>query len=134
MGVAMIGAGDVGLVSGDYFANFGHVVTCIDKDPVKIEALGRGVTPIYEPGLERMVAKNVAQGRLFYSSDAAEALRNADAVFIAVGTPARRSDGHADLSYVYAAAEEIAGLVQGFIISHGKAAPRWRRSRTPGCR
>jgi UDPglucose 6-dehydrogenase len=116
MRVAMIGAGYVGLVSGACFADFGHVVTCIDKDPAKIEALGRGVMPIYEPGLERLVAENVAQGRLFFSTDAAEAVRSADAVFIAVGTPSRRGDGHADLSYVYAAAEEIAGLVQGFTV------------------
>ena len=116
MRVAMIGAGYVGLVSGACFADFGHVVTCIDKDPSKIEALGRGVMPIYEPGLERLVADNVAQGRLSFSTDAAEAVREADAVFIAVGTPSRRGDGHADLSYVYAAAEEIAGLVQGFTV------------------
>ena len=116
MRVAMIGAGYVGLVSGACFADFGHVVTCIDKDPAKIDALHRGVMPIYEPGLERLVGENVAQGRLFFSSEAAEAVRAADAVFIAVGTPSRRGDGHADLSYVYAAAEEIAGLVQGFTL------------------
>jgi UDPglucose 6-dehydrogenase len=116
MRVAMIGAGYVGLVSGACFADFGHVVTCIDRDPGKIEALGRGVMPIYEPGLDRLVADNVAQGRLFFSTDAADAVRQADAVFIAVGTPSRRGDGHADLSYVYAAAEEIARLVQGFTV------------------
>jgi UDPglucose 6-dehydrogenase len=116
MRVAMIGAGYVGLVSGACFADFGHVVTCIDKDADKIERLHRGVMPIYEPGLDRLVAENVAQGRLFFSTDATEAVRSADAVFIAVGTPSRRGDGHADLSYVYAAAEEIAGLIDGFTV------------------
>lgn len=116
MRVAMIGAGYVGLVSGACFADFGHVVTCIDKDAGKIERLHQGVMPIYEPGLDRLVAENVAQGRLFFSTDAAEAVRGADAVFIAVGTPSRRGDGHADLSYVYAAAEEIAGLIDGFTV------------------
>jgi UDPglucose 6-dehydrogenase len=116
MRVAMIGAGYVGLVSGACFADFGHVVTCIDKDAGKIERLHQGVMPIYEPGLDRLVADNVAQGRLFFSTDAAEAVRGADAVFIAVGTPSRRGDGHADLSYVYAAAEEIAGLIDGFTV------------------
>jgi len=112
----MIGAGYVGLVSGACFADFGHVVTCIDKDAGKIERLHQGIMPIYEPGLDRLVADNVAQGRLFFSTDAAEAVRGADAVFIAVGTPSRRGDGHADLSYVYAAAEEIAGLMDGFTV------------------
>ncbi len=116
MRVAMIGTGYVGLVSGACFADFGHVVTCIDKAADKIERLHQGVMPIYEPGLDRLVAENVAQGRLFFSTDAAEAVRGADAVFIAVGTPSRRGDGHADLSYVYAAAEEIAGLIDGFTV------------------
>ncbi len=114
MRVAMIGTGYVGLVSGACFADFGHVVTCIDKDVGKIERLQNGVMPIYEPGLDVLVASNVKAGRLFFSTDAAEAVRSADAVFIAVGTPSRRGDGHADLSYVYAAAEEVAGLVDGF--------------------
>jgi UDPglucose 6-dehydrogenase len=116
MHVAMIGTGYVGLVSGACFADFGHVVTCIDKDAAKIERLKAGGIPIYEPGLDKLVADNVKAGRLFFSTDAAEAVRGADAVFIAVGTPSRRGDGHADLSYVYAAAEEIAGLVDGFTV------------------
>jgi UDPglucose 6-dehydrogenase len=116
MHVAMIGTGYVGLVSGACFADFGHIVTCIDKDAGKIERLQSGGIPIYEPGLEKLVADNVKAGRLFFTTDAAEAVRKADAVFIAVGTPSRRGDGHADLTYVYAAAEEIAGLVDGFTV------------------
>ena len=116
MRVAMIGTGYVGLVSGACFADFGHVVTCIDKDPSKIERLNRGEIPIFEPGLDDLVAANVRDGRLFFTLDGAEAIRNADAVFIAVGTPSRRGDGHADLSYVHAAAEEIAGLIEGFTV------------------
>ena len=116
MRVAMIGTGYVGLVSGACFADFGHVVTCIDKDPSKIERLERGEIPIFEPGLDDLVETNVRDGRLFFTLDGAEAIREADAVFIAVGTPSRRGDGHADLSYVYAAAEEIAGLIQGFTV------------------
>lgn len=116
MRVAMIGTGYVGLVSGTCFADFGHTVTCIDKDAAKIDALNKGDIPIYEPGLQELVAKNVAEERLFFTTEAAEAVKNADAVFIAVGTPARRGDGHADLSYVYAAAEEIAGLIDGFTV------------------
>ena len=116
MRVAMIGAGYVGLVSGACFADFGHTVTCIDKDAAKIARLHEGVMPIFEPGLEDLVAANVKAGRLAFSIDAAEAVARADAVFIAVGTPSRRGDGHADLSYVYAAAEEVAGLVDGFTV------------------
>ncbi len=116
MRVAMIGTGYVGLVSGACFADFGHTVTCIDKDPSKIERLNRGEIPIYEPGLEELVADNVREGRLSFTLDGSEAIRRADAVFIAVGTPSRRGDGHADLSYVYAAAEEIAGLIEGFTV------------------
>ena len=116
MRVAMIGTGYVGLVSGACFADFGHVVTCIDKDPSKIERLERGEIPIFEPGLDDLVARNVREGRLFFTLDGAEAIRQADAVFIAVGTPSRRGDGHADLSYVHAAAEEIAGLIEGFTV------------------
>ncbi|MFN3513034.1 MAG: UDP-glucose dehydrogenase family protein [Phenylobacterium sp.] len=116
MHVAMIGTGYVGLVSGACFADFGHIVTCIDKDEGKIERLKAGGIPIYEPGLDLLVEKNVREGRLFFATDAAEAVRKADAVFIAVGTPSRRGDGHADLSYVYAAAEEIAGLLDGFTV------------------
>ena len=116
MRVAMIGTGYVGLVSGACFADFGHVVTCIDKDPSKIARLERGEIPIFEPGLDDLVARNVREGRLFFTLDGAEAIRQADAVFIAVGTPSRRGDGHADLSYVHAAAEEIAGLIEGFTV------------------
>src|SRR6185369_16507031 len=116
MHVAMIGTGYVGLVSGACFADFGHTVTCIDKDAAKIERLKSGGIPIYEPGLELLVAQNVKAGRLFFSTDAADAVKGADAVFIGVGTPSRRGDGYADLSYVYAAAEEVAGLVDGFTV------------------
>jgi UDPglucose 6-dehydrogenase len=116
MRVVMIGTGYVGLVSGACFADFGHIVTCVDKDERKIRQLEAGVMPIYEPGLEGLVARNVAQERLFFTTDGAEAVAGADAVFIAVGTPSRRGDGHADLSYVHAAAEEIAGQVQGFTV------------------
>ena len=116
MRVAMIGTGYVGLVSGACFADFGHVVTCIDKDPRKIERLEKGEIPIFEPGLDDLVARNVREGRLFFTLEGAQAIKDADAVFIAVGTPTRRGDGHADLSYVYAAAEEIAGLIDGFTV------------------
>ena len=108
MRIAMIGSGYVGLVSGACFADFGHHVTCIDKDADKIARLQRGEMPIYEPGLADLVASNVRQERLGFSLDLKDAVRGADAVFIAVGTPSRRGDGHADLSYVYAAAREIA--------------------------
>ena len=116
MRVAIIGTGYVGLVSGACFADFGHIVTCVDKDASKIEKLHAGVMPIYEPGLDSLVAKNVREERLFFTTDAADAVKDADAVFIAVGTPSRRGDGHADLSYVYAAAEEIASLMNGFTV------------------
>ncbi|HEX8570946.1 MAG TPA: UDP-glucose/GDP-mannose dehydrogenase family protein [Caulobacteraceae bacterium] len=116
MRVAMIGTGYVGLVSGACFADFGHEVTCIDKDASKIERLQQGIMPIYEPGLETLVETNVREGRLFFATEAAEAVREADAVFIAVGTPSRRGDGHADLSYVYGAAEEVADLMDGFTV------------------
>lgn len=116
MRVAIIGTGYVGLVSGACFADFGHTVTCVDKDAVKIEKLQAGIMPIYEPGLDGLVANNVKEERLFFTTEAADAIREADAVFIAVGTPSRRGDGHADLSYVYGAAKEIAGLIQGFTV------------------
>ena len=116
MRVAMIGAGYVGLVSGACFADFGHVVCCVDKDEGKIAALERGESPIYEPGLDDLVARNVREGRLSFHCDAADAVASADAVFIAVGTPSRRGDGHADLSYVHAAAEEIARVMDGFTV------------------
>lgn len=116
MRVAIIGTGYVGLVSGACFADFGHTVTCVDKDAGKIEKLKNGIMPIYEPGLDALVASNVKEERLFFTTDAKEAIKDADAVFIAVGTPSRRGDGHADLSYVYGAAEEIAGLMEGFTV------------------
>jgi len=116
MRVTMIGTGYVGLVSGACFADFGHVVTCVDKDASKIERLEQGIMPIYEPGLDKLVEQNVKAERLFFTTDPTDAIRNADAVFIAVGTPSRRGDGHADLSYVYGAAEEIADLMDGYTV------------------
>lgn len=113
MKIAMIGTGYVGLVSGACFADFGHDVVCVDKDEAKIAGLLDGRMPIYEPGLEGLVASNVAAGRLRFTTDLAEGIRGADAVFIAVGTPSRRGDGHADLSYVYAAAQEIGENLTG---------------------
>jgi UDPglucose 6-dehydrogenase len=116
MRVAMIGTGYVGLVSGACFADFGHDVTCVDKDTAKIGALARGEVPIYEPGLTDLVAANTRAGRLKFTNDLAGAVKAADAVFIAVGTPSRRGDGHADLSFVYDAAHEIAGALSGFTV------------------
>jgi UDPglucose 6-dehydrogenase len=116
MRVAMIGTGYVGLVSGACFADFGHEVTCVDKDTGKIAALARGEMPIYEPGLNDLVAANTRAGRLTFTNDLAGAVKAADAVFIAVGTPSRRGDGHADLSFVYDAAREIAGSLGGFTV------------------
>ena len=107
MKIAMVGSGYVGLVSGACFADFGHDVVCIDKDPAKIDSLNAGVMPIYEPGLAELVASNVKAGRLTFTTDLAEGIAGASAIFIAVGTPSRRGDGHADLSYVYAVAEEV---------------------------
>jgi UDPglucose 6-dehydrogenase len=112
----MIGSGYVGLVSGACFADFGHDVICVDKDKSKIDALLAGRIPIFEPGLDHLVASNVAAGRLKFTTDLAEGVKDADAVFIAVGTPSRRGDGHADLSYVYGAAKEIAGAINGFTV------------------
>ena len=112
----MIGSGYVGLVSGACFADFGHDVVCIDKADDKIAALNAGQMPIFEPGLGELVAANVASGRLSFATDLAPAVRDADAVFIAVGTPSRRGDGHADLSYVYAAAAEIAQAIEGYTV------------------
>jgi UDPglucose 6-dehydrogenase len=110
MRVSMIGAGYVGLVSGACFADFGHQVTCIDKDAMKIAALKRGEIPIFEPGLDELIKSNIEQGRLEFAADNAR-VAEADAVFIAVGTPSRRGDGHADLSFVYQAVREIAPLI-----------------------
>src|ERR1035441_7894692 len=116
MRVAMIGTGYVGLVSGACFADFGHEVTCVDKDTGKIAALTRGEVPIFEPGLNDLVAANTRAGRLTFTNDLPGAVKAADAVFIAVGTPSRRGDGHADLTFVYDAAREIAGALDGFTV------------------
>ena len=116
MRITIIGSGYVGLVSGACFADFGHQVTCVDKDASKISALQRGKIPIFEPDLDRLVQNNVKNGRLDFATDLAGPVREADAVFIAVGTPSRRGDGHADLSYVYAASREIAAAVDGFTV------------------
>jgi UDPglucose 6-dehydrogenase len=116
MRIAMVGTGYVGLVSGACFADFGHHVTCVDNDAFKIAALQRGEIPIFEPGLEELVKSSVKAGRLDFTTDLAESVGAADAVFIAVGTPSRRGDGHADLSYVYAAAREIATAVRDFTV------------------
>ncbi|TMJ87555.1 MAG: UDP-glucose/GDP-mannose dehydrogenase family protein [Alphaproteobacteria bacterium] len=116
MRIAMIGTGYVGLVSGACFSDFGHVVACIDKDPGKIRELQKGKLPIFEPGLDAIVASNVAAGRLSFTTEPAAAVRAADAVFLAVGTPSRRGDGFADLSYVYDAANEIAPEIEGFTV------------------
>jgi UDPglucose 6-dehydrogenase len=116
MNVVMIGSGYVGLVSGACFAEFGANVTCIDKDESKINALLNGKIPIYEPGLDNFVAKNIEAGRLGFSTELKEKVAEADLVFIAVGTPTRRGDGHADLQYVYAAAEEVAGYLKGYTV------------------
>jgi len=121
MNITMIGSGYVGLVSGACFADFGHVVTCVDSDASKIERLLRGEIPIYEPGLDELVANNVRQNRLFFTTDLGPAVRGADAVFIAVGTPSRRGDGHADLSYVYAAAETIGRALDRFTVIVNKS-------------
>ena len=116
MKIAVIGTGYVGLVSGACFSEFGFTVTCIDKDAGKIGSLEQGVMPIYEPGLDDLVARNVAAGRLSFSTDLGPSVADADAVFIAVGTPTRRGDGHADLSFVYRAAEELAVFLTGYTV------------------
>jgi UDPglucose 6-dehydrogenase len=116
MRIAMIGTGYVGLVSGACFSEFGHHVVCVDKDAAKIEALSCGRMPIYEPGLEEVVADNVKAGRLSFTGDLVRSVKEADAVFIAVGTPSRRGDGHADLSYVFSAAQEIAAALDGYTL------------------
>jgi len=116
MKIAMIGTGYVGLVSGVCFSDFGHEVACVDVDADKIRRLERGEVPIYEPGLENLMASNVEAGRLTFTTDLAKAVSQSDAVFIAVGTPTRRGDGHADLTYVYAAAEEIARAMNGYTV------------------
>lgn len=116
MRIVMIGSGYVGLVSGACLSEFGHSVTCVDKDAGKIEGLKNGIIPIFEPGLDAIVTTNAREGRLSFTTNLAEAVPGADAVFIAVGTPTRRGDGHADLSYVYAAAEEMAQYLSGYTV------------------
>jgi UDPglucose 6-dehydrogenase len=116
MKITVIGTGYVGLVSGACFADFGHEVTCVDKDARKVTALHRGEIPIFEPDLERLVEVNTRAGRLAFTTDLSEPVADSDAIFIAVGTPSRRGDGHADLSYVYAASREIAEAVRGFTV------------------
>src|SRR5215468_289937 len=116
MRIAMMGTGYVGLVSGACFSDFGHVVTCIDRDAAKIGDLQNGKIPIFEPGLDALVASNVEAGRLSFATESAAAIRAAEAVFLAVGTPSRRGDGFADLSYVYDAAHEIAVEMDGFTV------------------
>ncbi len=116
MKVAMIGSGYVGLVSGACFADFGHDVVCVDNNPAKIEALKRGEIPIFEPGLDDLVASNLAAGRLIFTEDLGGAVAGAHAVFIAVGTPARRGDGHADMAYVHEAARQVARALTGYTV------------------
>src|SRR5690606_7270182 len=116
MRIAMIGSGYVGLVSGACFADFGHEVVCVDLDEAKIEKLRQGKIPIYEPGLDQLVANNMAAKRRSFTSDLAAAVACSGVVFIAVGTPSRRGDGYADLSYVYSAAASIANAVSGFTV------------------
>ena len=121
MNVVMVGTGYVGLVSGACFSEFGVKVTCVDKDNERIEKLQKGIMPIYEPGLEELVARNTSSGRLNFTNNLAEAVRNADIVFIAVGTPSRRGDGYADLTYVYEAAREIAPNLNGYTVVVNKS-------------
>jgi UDPglucose 6-dehydrogenase len=116
MKITMIGAGYVGLVSGACFADFGHDIVCVDLDATKVAALSAGQIPIFEPGLDSLVASNVAAGRLSFTTDLASAVRGVDAIFIAVGTPSRRGDGHADLSYVYQAARDVAAALTGPVV------------------
>ncbi|HEX8374710.1 MAG TPA: 3-hydroxyacyl-CoA dehydrogenase NAD-binding domain-containing protein, partial [Geminicoccaceae bacterium] len=116
MRIAMIGTGYVGLVSGACFAEFGLDVVCVDKDEAKVATLKEGRVPIYEPGLDKLVTENVRDGRLSFTTDLSEAMEGADAVFLAVGTPSRRGDGHADLSYVFAAAEQVARAAKGPLV------------------
>ena len=116
MKITVIGTGYVGLVSGACFSEFGHTVTCVDKDADKIQRLLNGEIPIYEPGLDGLVARNSAENRLLFTTDLKAAMDGAEAVFIAVGTPSRRGDGHADLQYVFAAVEELAAYVKSYTV------------------
>ena len=121
MNITIIGTGYVGLVSGTCFAEFGVNVTCVDKDEEKIKNLRNGIIPIYEPGLDELVKKNINQGRLKFEIDLSKSVNRSDAIFIAVGTPSRKKDGHADLSYVYAVAEEIAKNLKNFSVIVNKS-------------
>ena len=121
MNITIIGTGYVGLVSGTCFAEFGVNVTCVDKDEEKIRNLRKGIIPIYEPGLDELVKKNINQGRLKFEIDLSKSVNRSDAIFIAVGTPSRKKDGHADLSYVYAVAEEIAKNLKNFSVIVNKS-------------
>ncbi|MBL4907415.1 MAG: UDP-glucose/GDP-mannose dehydrogenase family protein, partial [Sneathiella sp.] len=121
MRIAMIGTGYVGLVSGTCFSEFGHDVICIDKNEEKINSLKSGIIPIFEPGLEPLVKKNVEAGRLSFKTDLKSAVAQADAVFIGVGTPSRRGDGNADLTYVFDAAREIAEAIEGYTVIVNKS-------------
>ncbi len=116
MNICMIGAGYVGLVSAACFSEFGWTVTCVDKDPQRLAELNAGKSPIYEPGLDDLIARNMQAGRLVFTDDLGPAASNADVVLLAVGTPMRRGDGYADLSYVYAAVEELAPHLKGFTV------------------
>tara|TARA_R110002020_G_scaffold36894_43_gene111066 strand:- start:5633 stop:6937 length:1305 start_codon:yes stop_codon:yes gene_type:complete len=141
MRITMIGAGYVGLVSGACFADFGHIVTCVDTDPAKVARLQRGEIPIFEPALEEHVVRNQTEERLFFTTEVADSVAEADVVFIAVGTPSRRGDGRADLTFVYAAAEEVARHVDGYTVivtkstvpvGSGDAVERIMREARPG--
>ena len=121
MKVVMVGTGYVGLVSGACFSEFGANVTCVDKDIDKIESLNKGNISIYEPGLDEIVKRNLASGRLVFTSNLSNAVQDADLIFIAVGTPSRRGDGHADLKYVFAAAEEIAENIKDYTVIVNKS-------------
>ena len=128
MRIAMIGTGYVGLASGACFADFGHRVTCVDKDASKVEGLNAGVMPIWEPGLEALVKSNAEHGRLTFTTDLTAGVKGAEAVFIAVGTPARRGDGHADLTFVFQAVRELAKVITpGTVVVTKSTVPRHRR-------
>ena len=116
MKICMIGAGYVGLVSAACFSEFGWTVTCVDKDPVRLDDMRRGVSPIYEPGLDELLQRNMKAGRLSFTDNLGPAVKDADIVFLAVGTPMRRGDGYADLSYVFTAVEELSPHLTGFTV------------------
>ena len=121
MKITIVGTGYVGLVSGTCFAEFGVNVVCVDKDKEKIEKLKKGIIPIFEPGLKELVKKNIEEKRLFFKTNLSESLNGSEAIFIAVGTPSRRGDGHADLSYVYSAAKEIAKNLKSYAVIVNKS-------------